>query len=626
MNNITESNQPNPEQQRNNPPASPSPAEKQVTEDTIAPEKQLFTTQPLNTQQAPNPTKITPPLTVPVAPPSQLTRPTVANPNTTTPVAPNNTGMTPVAVNNNPASPQNISQPPRSTPPINTQPPAPVQVQPISPPMPATTPTAQPTNIQQAPVAQTNAIQQPSQSAPVQQNVTPPAATLNPVAAVQQPNNTNNAQEAIQAPSRDLNINPAPAQEAVQRAPQAPSEPVKQQTMPTLPTPAVNSLMLPPQETAPAEENITPKPAVTQQAVVAPQENTIPSPTIKTSEIIFETEDGTPSTTNINETPKPASTENVKKENPNPDSDYQPFQPFTSKTNDKASLVAGYGDDSEDNDEIYHQTIDYDAVSSIEVGRESILPRLLKIITWVTIASIVTVGGWFLYPYAIAWFQTLNEEETPATVVPIASEVERAALELDDSIFKIEAFTGNTFTVPYTVAGTEQTVEIDVQLETIEKTSEFGALLEVAKTDLRNNAPSFLTPEQVEERISQYRFSFVKINMVYTGEPLEVTGQAPLRILPVAEGEDINISEVTGTIREHYIVNVSQNNKPAAIRYLIQNQECNLNDVIPDSFWQGNFPIQQCYVFLSASGFNTISVPHFSLEESVLLETPYKEN
>jgi hypothetical protein len=310
----------------------------------------------------------------------------------------------------------------------------------------------------------------------------------------------------------------------------------------------------------------------------------------------------------------------------------QTFNPqsasFATTNEDKAAVVASYGSNDDDGDE-YLQDYEYqNAGQTVVMGSSSILPKIFKPLLWIGVIAGLAAAGWFLYPYFTTWYNMVFPEETTSetdSLQPIDANNATQSPPIDDQFFNIGALTGQTITVPYTLSGTQTVVNIEVQLEGIERATDFGALLEVAKVDLRGKAPEVLTEAQITELINQYRFSYVRINMTYQGEPITpAPGQAALQIRPVQDDQN-PIADAAGSIRSHYIVNISQGNTEAGIRYLIQNQNCNLSETIPDSFWQGNYSIQQCYIFLSPQGFNSVLIPHSSLDEPIRLEAAYKD-
>lgn len=312
--------------------------------------------------------------------------------------------------------------------------------------------------------------------------------------------------------------------------------------------------------------------------------------------------------------------------------EYKPSQTFNpqktsiSTPNDKASVVASYGSDGEDAEEYAYDYQYQNAGQKVMMGRGSILPKIFKPLIWIGLISGLATAGWFLSPYFTTWFNMVFPEETveeTTLLQPIDIDTATQTPQIDEQLFNIGPLNGETITVPYTLSGSQTIVEIQVQLEGIVRAQDFGALLEVAKVDLRGTAPEGLTDEQITELINQYRFSYVRINVTYAGEPITpAAGQKALQINPVQEAQN-PIADAVPSIRSHYIVNVSQGNQEAGIRYLIQNQNCNLNETIPESFWQGNYSIQQCYIFLSPEGFNSVLIPHSSLETPIVLETTY---
>ena len=264
----------------------------------------------------------------------------------------------------------------------------------------------------------------------------------------------------------------------------------------------------------------------------------------------------------------------------------------------------------------------------LKMGRESILPKILKPIIWLGVIAGLAVGGWLISPYMIQWFNMVFpdntvEEETTTILQPIEITEETTEATTSGTYYRIDDITGETTTVSYLTTN-QNTVEVELQLDSIERTTQFGSLLEVAKVQLRGTAPESLSSAQVEAGLEKYRFSIVRMNMVYTGEPLNLTGQPAIKIeYPTTDSNPI--ADSTPNIRNHYIINLSGGDTEAGIRFLIESQNCNTSETIPDEFWQGNYPIQACFIGLSPAGFDTVTYSDPATSQTVTFTGVYKE-
>jgi len=312
----------------------------------------------------------------------------------------------------------------------------------------------------------------------------------------------------------------------------------------------------------------------------------------------------------------------------------------------EAEVVEDYSPDYYDD-----SNVDYYGGKSNElvVSRGNFFGRIFKPLAWIGLASGLVAAGVFSAPYIADWFTETFTEQMTQTAPADSSEVTTEAIvegeaenvpvtpvetpgEYDPEItFNIigevsngqNVPQGSAAVVPYVnqPAGSQPSM-LTIQLDTIERTEEFGPTLREVKIASVGDAVSQgVSQEEIEAQTENYRMSFVKITMQYNGEPESFSTQQAQISFNLGDLESSIANDTSQNVLAYYVNNLGYGIDEGRAE-ILEDHQCDISEEFPAEFWEG-VPVQKCFITASNGPFDSVKYVNAGFETT--LEYTYVE-
>ena len=297
---------------------------------------------------------------------------------------------------------------------------------------------------------------------------------------------------------------------------------------------------------------------------------------------------------------------------------------------------------SDDGSEYYVEddnTADYYSKNNkLVVARENWFLKLLKPIAWLTLVFLLIAGGVFAAPFLFNWFndnfqpepvaveptevidgnplvegggggETVTTEEPKTEEYVYNSEITGASVGNITSGYVLNE--GNSAVIPYvSEPASDSPLPVAVQLDSIQKTEEFGLVLNAIRTaSIGEAVASGIPAAQAEQDVASYRLNFVKINLRYDGIPTSFTRPQLNGTFSLENNGGVSGINSTSDVLSYYTTRL-QLSEQEAVDKIFEDYKCDVSSEIPDEFWEGGISIQKCYIVASNTAFNSFTYTH----------------